>query len=154
MDISKIADLLPGTAEVAMMQPASSMLEGSFEGILWCHSSAFVGLHNMRWLTKFGEKASIKFMTFKHIPHDVRKKALTQNSQHVYSWLDMRNTKYHGNTSCMMIKESLANRSIKSNANFASFGTHHPPHKKEYKLNIPIPGTKERKVELGIHNWG
>lgn len=93
-------------------------------------------------------------MTSKCIPHAISKKALTQNSHHVYSQLDMRNTKCHGNTSCMMIKESLANRSIESNANLASFCSHHPPHKKEYKLNIPIPGTKERRVELGIHNWG
>jgi len=34
MDTSKIADPLPGTAEVAMMQPASSTLEGSFEDTL------------------------------------------------------------------------------------------------------------------------
>jgi len=65
---------------------------------------------------------------------------MSGRSQHVY-WLDMRNTKYRANNNCMMIKESLANRSIKSNASLALFCTHHPPHKKEYKLNIPTPGT-------------
>lgn len=75
-----------------MMWPAFHMLEGSFEDVLWCHSSAFVGLHNMRWLTKFGQKASMKITTFERVTHDVRKKALTQNTQHVNLQLDKRTT--------------------------------------------------------------
>lgn len=75
-----------------MMWPAFYMPEGSFEDVLWCHSSAFVGLHNVRWLTEFGQKASIKITTFERVARDGRKKALTQNSQRGNLQLDKRTT--------------------------------------------------------------
>lgn len=43
----------------------------------------------------------------------------------------------------MIIKESLARRSIKSNASLASFCTHHPPPETEYRLNIPLSSREE-----------